>query len=298
MHWRTTVWIASVFALSAFAVNAARADAEPEVIQLWSGPAPGAVGDEAADRPTLSLYRPAAEKANGAVIVVCPGGGYGHLAVDHEGRQIAEWLNSLGVTAAVLRYRIAPRYHHPAPLLDVSRAIRTVRARAGEWGLDPKRVGVIGFSAGGHLVSSVATHFDAGKPESDDPIERQSSRADLVILGYPVISFTEPFTHIGSRNNLLGTDASAELIESLSSEKQVTAETPPVFLFHSSTDRAVPPENSVAFYLACRAAGVPAELHIYESGPHGFGLGGDDPVLSTWPTLCEAWMKKRGFFGQ
>lgn len=266
---------------------------DPALLLLWPEGAPGAVGTTEADRPSLTVYRPE-RGATRCAVIVCPGGGYGHLAVDHEGRQIAAWLNSFGVTAFVLRYRIAPRYHHPAPLADAQRAIRTVRARAAEWEIDPQRLGILGFSAGGHLVSSAGTHFVEGRSDAVDPVERVGSRPDFLVLVYPVISFTEDFTHAGSRRNLLGENPPAELVESLSSEKQVTARTPPTFLIHAGGDRVVPAENSVAFYLALRRAGVPAELHIYEKGGHGFGLAAQDPVLASWPRRCEAWIRQRG----
>ncbi len=273
----------------------AQAGAEPKVELLWLNGAPGAVGTEAADKPSIAVWSPPTDKANGCAIVVCPGGGYGALAVDHEGKQIAEWLNSFGVTAFVLTYRIAPRYHHPAPLLDAQRAVRTVRVRAAEWKVDSSRIGILGFSAGGHLASTVGTHFDEGSSTATDPIEKASSRPDFMVLCYPVISFTQPYTHVGSRVNLIGASPAAELAASLSNETQVTAKTPPTFLFHTSADTGVPPENSVAFYLALIKAGVPAEMHIYEKGPHGVGLAKNDPVLSTWPERCRAWLESRGF---
>jgi len=263
-------------------------------LRLWEGDAPGAMGTEAADIPTLTVYAPAPEKSNGAAVVVCPGGGYGGLA-DHEGKPVAEWLASLGVTGIVLKYRLGPKYHHPVEMGDVARAIRTVRFHASDWGLDPKRIGVLGFSAGGHLASTAATHFDAGNASAPDPIDRVSSRPDAAILIYPVITFTDPFTHKGSRHNLLGDNPSPDLITLLSNEKQVTAQTPPCFLIHGTDDGAVPAENSLQFALACRKAGVPVELHLYEHGPHGFGLGGSDPVLSAWPGSCAKWLVHRGF---
>ncbi len=272
--------------------------ADPKVEILWPKGAPGAVGAEPADKPTLTIHQPAPEKANGCAVVVCPGGGYGFLALDHEGKQVGEWLGSCGVTAFILSYRIAPRYHHPAPLQDAQRAVRTVRARAKEWSVDPARIGILGFSAGGHLASTAGTHFDEGIAASDDLIERVSSRPDFMVLCYPVISFTAPYTHTGSRDNLLGKSAPPELVLSFSNELQVTAKTPPAFLFHTTEDTGVPPENSVAFYLAFRKAGVPAELHIYEKGQHGVGLAQKDPVLSTWPDRCRAWMEARGFLGK
>ena len=272
--------------------------AEPPLVLLWPAGAPGAVGNETEDRPSLTIYLPPAGTANGCGIVVCPGGGYGGLAVGHEGLDVAEWLNSCGVAAFVLRYRVAPRYHHPAPLTDAQRAVRTVRHRAAEWGVDPARLGIIGFSAGGHLASSVGTHFDAGQPAAADPIERQSCRPDFMILGYPVISFTTEFTHQGSKRNLLGESPDEELVRSFSNELQVTAETPPAFLVHTNEDTPVPSENSVLFYLALRKAGVPAQLQIYERGAHGLGVGKTDPVFATWPGLCESWLRGRGMLGE
>jgi len=262
-------------------------------IVLWPGGAPGAVGTEAADIPTLTPYLPPKDKATGAAIVVCPGGGYTHLA-DHEGGPVAEWLNSLGVAAFVLKYRLGPRYQHPAPLLDAARAIRLVRARATEWRLDPERIGILGFSAGGHLASTAGTHFDSGKPGAADAIERVSSKPNLMILIYPVITMRDK-THAGSKKNLLGENPSAALVTLLSNDEQVTKETPPTFLVHTTTDPAVPVENSISFATALRKAGVPFELHLYERGPHGFGLGKKDPILSTWPDRCADWLRVHGF---
>ena len=272
--------------------------AEPQTIVLWPGGAPGAVGDEEADRPTLTVYLPPAERAVPTGVVVCPGGGYAKLAMDHEGRQVAEWLNSLGVAAFVLKYRLGPRYRHPAPLEDAKRALRLVRSRAGEFRIAPDRIGVWGFSAGGHLASTLATHFDAGNPAAADPIERVSCRPDFAILAYPVISFASEYAHKGSRRNLLGDNPDPALVENLSNEKQVTAQTPPTFLFHTNEDQGVPAENSVLFYLALRRAGVPAELHIYERGRHGVGLAPNDSVLSSWPQRLADWLRVRGLLGR
>lgn len=260
---------------------------------LWPGGAPGAVGNEPVDIPTLTPYLPSKGRATGAAIIVCPGGGYQHLA-DHEGRPVAEWLNSIGVTAFVLKYRLGPRYHHPAPLQDAARAIRTVRARAVEWNVDPERIGILGFSAGGHLASTAGTHFDSGKPDATDLIERVSSRPNLMILIYPVITMKQQ-THAGSKNNLLGPNPPPDLVTLLSNEEQVTKETPPAFLVHTSTDTAVPVENSLMFAMALRKAGVPFEFHLYERGPHGFGLGLKDPVLATWPGRCADWLRVHAF---
>ncbi len=267
---------------------------EPRLELLWPNGAPGAVGDDEKDRPSITVYLPAADKSNGAAVVVCPGGGYGALAVDHEGKQVAEWLNANGIAAFVLRYRIAPRYKHPAPIQDAQRAIRTVRTRAAAWHVDPARIGILGFSAGGHLTSTAGTHFDAGNKDAADPIDRVSCRPDFVVLVYPVISFTTAYMHAGSRKNLLGENPDEKLVESLSNEKQVTKETPPTFLVHTNEDTGVPPENSVLFYLALRKAGVPAELHIYEKGRHGLGLGPNDPAFGTWPQHCITWLRVRG----
>jgi acetyl esterase/lipase len=272
--------------------------AEPVV--LWPQGAPGALGHAPEDVPTLTPYPAPKEKATGAAVVVCPGGGYGHLSLEHEGRAVAEWLNSIGVTAFVLKYRLGPRYHHPAMLQDAARAVRTVRARAAEWGLDPARVGILGFSAGGHLASTAGTHFDSGRADAADPIERVSSRPDVMILIYPVITMREK-THAGSKKNLLGDNPTPELVALLSNEEQVTKETPPAFLVHTMTDAAVPVENTLMLVSALRRAGVPFELHLYERGPHGFGLGTArdgkpaDPVLSTWPAHCADWLRLHGF---
>lgn len=267
---------------------------EPKRELLWPKGAPGAAGTEERDKPALTAYLPPADKANGTAVVVCPGGGYGFLAKDHEGKQVAEWFNKLGVAAFVLEYRIAPRYKHPAPLQDAQRAIRAVRARAKEWNIAPNRIGIMGFSAGGHLASTAGTHFDAGKADDADPIERVSCRPDFLILCYPVVTFKPPHAHMGSRHNLIGKDAEEKLVENLSNETQVTPQTPPTFLFHTDADNGVVPENSIQFYLALRKAKVPAELHIYEKGPHGVGLAPRDKILGTWPNRLAGWLETRG----
>jgi acetyl esterase/lipase len=274
------------------AVDTAHGDRE--FLLLWPDGAPGALGSEPVDRPKITLYRADPAHASGAAVVVCPGGGYGVVAADHEGRQVAEWLNSLGVSAFVLQYRLGPRYHHPAPLSDAQRAIRVVRAHAADWGIDPSRVGILGFSAGGHLTSTAATHFDAGRPDAADLVERQSSRPDFAVLAYPVISLVDPVAHAGSRRNLLGETPDPALVESLSNDKQVSAQTPPCFLFHTADDQAVPVENSLLFFAALRRAGLPGELHVFAHGRHGVGLAQDDPSLSQWPRLCAQWMKGLG----
>ena len=279
--------------LPAFIAWTVSATAETPIILWPEGGAPGAVGKEPVDIPTLTPYLPPKEKMSGAAIIICPGGGYTHLA-DHEGRPVAEWLNSLGITAFVLKYRLGPRYHHPAPMQDAARAIRTVRARSAEWGLDPQRIGILGFSAGGHLASTAGTHFDSGKPGAPDAIERVSSRPNLMVLIYPVITMRDK-THAGSKKNLLGVEPTPELVTLLSNEEQVTKETPPAFLVHTMTDAAVPVENSLLFVSALRRAGVAVEFHLYERGPHGFGLGGKDPILATWPDRCADWLRLHAF---
>ncbi len=265
---------------------------EPEL--LWPGGAPGALGNQDADKPSLTSYLVPQGRGTGTAVIVCPGGGYGALSMDKEGDQIARWLNSIGVTAFVLKYRLGPKYHHPIELGDAQRAIRTVRAKAAAYRVLPDRVGIMGFSAGGHLASTASTHFDAGNRDAPDPIDRAGSRPDFAILCYPVISFTTPYTHRGSLRNLLGDQPDPKLVESLSNELQVTAQTPPTFLFHTNSDTGVPAENSVLYYLALRKAGVPAEMHIYERGPHGVGLAQTDEALSSWPARLAAWLRVRG----
>ncbi|QJW97240.1 alpha/beta hydrolase [Frigoriglobus tundricola] len=276
------------------------ADPGPKTFPLWDGKAPLAVGDTPTDKPDLTVYRP--EKPNGTAVVVCPGGGYGGLAMDHEGKQVGEFFAKAGVTAFVLKYRTANRERPgplgAAPLTDVQRAVRTVRARAKDYDLDPKRIGVMGFSAGGHLASTAATHFDAGLTEGD-AIDKTSCRPDFAVLAYPVITMEAGVTHGGTRNNLLGANPDPKLVELYSNEKQVTKDTPPTFLFHTSADTAVVPENAVRFYLACKKTGVPVEMHIYEKGRHGVGLGSDpkwtggELSVATWPVRLTDWMTSR-----
>jgi acetyl esterase/lipase len=268
--------------------------ADADKLYLWPDGAPGAKGTADGDKPELFVHL--AKEGNGAGIVVCPGGGYGGLAMDHEGKQIAEWLNSLGVSAFVLKYRHAGSgagYQHPIPLGDAQRAMRLVRSRAAEWKVDAKRLGILGFSAGGHLASTVATHFDEGKPDAADSIDRQSCRPDFAILCYAVITLDDAHTHGGSKRNLLGPNPDPKLVELLSNEKQVTDKTPPTFLWSTGDDGAVPVENSVSFYSALRRAKVPAELHIYEHGQHGLGLA-KGTGAAAWPKACAAWLTTRG----
>lgn len=270
----------------------------PATIPLWPDGVPGAVGTEDADRPTLTIYQPAIPQATGTAIVVCPGGAYGGLAMDHEGHQVARLLTSRGVAAFILKYRLGPRYRHPAMLQDVLQAIRTVRAGAERYRVRPDRIGVMGFSAGGHLASSAATLFDRGDGSTAKAIGRTSSRPDFAVLVYPVIVMGGEVTHTGSQTNLLGPSPSPELVARLSTEKQVTTDTPPTFLFHTDEDEGVPAENSILFYLALRKAGVAAELHVYEKGHHGVGLAPGDPVLRSWPERLFEWMAGRGLLAK
>jgi acetyl esterase/lipase len=288
----------TVVALFILAGGLASVRAQPSnSLPLWAEGAPDALGKEPKDIPTLTPYLAAPDQATGAAIVICPGGGYGGLAV-HEGDHYARWLNEMGLAGFVLKYRLAPDgYHHPAMLHDAARAVRTVRARAREWKLDPARIGIMGSSAGGHLASTLVTHFDAGNAASDDVVERQSSRPDLGILCYAVITMGE-FTHKGSRYNLLGPNPSPELIRELSNELQVTKNTPPCFIWHTFEDRAVPVENALQFAEALRKAGVRFDLHIYEKGEHGLGLGsapGDPAHRHPWAADCAYWLKAHGF---
>jgi len=262
----------------------------PQTLPLWPEGAPGALGAKDQDIPTVTCYLADPAIATGAAIVIFPGGGYGGLA-GHEGKGYAEWLMTNGVSGFVIKYRLGSQgYRHPAMLQDAARAVRLVRAKAGEWKVDPKRVGVMGSSAGGHLASTILTHFDAGKPDAADPVERQSSRPDLGILCYPVISMG-PNTHQGSKNNLLGKTPDAELVTSLSNELQVTRETPPCFLWHTWEDKSVKVENSLDFANALQRSGVPFDLHIYQKGGHGMGLGKSHP----WANDCVFWLKAQGF---
>lgn len=281
-------------ALSALLGVAAMLRADPVTVPLWpAGSVPGARGTAEADTPTLTLH--VSDKGSGPrpVMVILPGGGYGALA-SHEGRDYAQFLNREGIHGFVLKYRLGSHgYRHPSMLQDAARAVRWVRAHAAEWGVDPGRVGIMGSSAGGHLASTLLTHHDAGDPKAADPVDRLSSRPDLGVLCYAVISMG-PFSHAGSRRNLLGDQPAAESIEDLSNENRVTTNTPPVFLWSLRDDAAVPIENSMAFATACRKARVPFELHLYDGKPHGIGLGAKPPGFDnphTWTQDLLAWLK-------
>jgi len=257
---------------------------------LWPEGAPFAKGTGSEDCPKITPYLIKSDKPVSAVIV-CPGGGYGGRA-GHEGGPIAEWLNSIGIVSFLLDYRVTP-YMHPCELMDIQRAIRYVRFNAKKFNIDPKRVGAIGFSAGGHLVSTAGTHYDKGDQSASDPIEREGCRPDLIILSYPVISFGE-YGHHGSMVNLIGENPPDELRNFLSNETQVTSDTPPAFLWHTRDDDVLV-ENSFLFARALKKCNVPFEMHIFESGPHGLGLAQENVNLKIWPKLCEMWLGKRGF---
>ena len=304
-----------IFAVGAFVQQSISAEVSPEEVPLWPGVAPGSEefsgeqvyekrehkGSEigwltGVSRPTLTVYLPATPQGLGAGLVICPGGGYSGQAIDHEGHVFAKWLCERGIVAGVLKYRCGGGLHqHPVPLNDAQRALRLMRSRASDWSIDPDKIGIAGFSAGGHLASTAGTHFVDGDADAEDPIARYSSRANFLVLGYPVISLqAEGITHRGSKKNLLGENPDEALVRHLSSELQVTADTGPTFLFHANNDAGVVPENSLLFYQALRKHKVPAEVHIYETGGHGFGmLRGDQPV-DRWPDLLEGWLQGRG----
>ena len=271
---------------------------ETQTFPLWEHGAPGALGSGDQDTPTVTVYPALDGTRTGTAILIAPGGSYRMLALNHEGRQFANFFNGMNVTAFVLKYRLGPRYHHPIELGDVQRAIRWVRAHSEQYGFGPDRVGLLGFSAGGHLASTAATHFDLGKSNATDPIDRLSCRPDFLILAYPVITMLPPDAHEESVSNLLGKNASTELRKQLSNQLNVTPQTPPTFLLSTSEDTVVAPENTVEFYLALRKAGVPAEMHVFEKGPHGVGLDLEDPVLGTWPMLLTNWLRERGLLSK
>jgi len=261
-------------------------------IPLWPDVTASPDDEKNAGCPSYTPYLLEGEQTR-PLMIVFPGGGYGMRAA-HEAEPIALWMNRIGASAIVVNYRVAP-YRHPVPLQDAQRAIRLARHRAAEWKIDPQRIGILGFSAGGHLVSTAGTHFDGGNAEADDPIERMSSRPDLMVLCYPVISLKAPYVHQGSLHNLLGDTPDPALVESLSNDEQVTADTPPTFLWHTFEDGGVPVENSLRFAAALARHKVPHELHVYEAGGHGLGLGENSPGVRHWTQACEEWLKVRRF---
>jgi acetyl esterase/lipase len=268
-----------------------------KTVLLWPNGAPGAQGSEDIDKPSLTIFLPAGANATKTGVVVVPGGGYEHLAMGHEGVDIAHWLNTRGVAAFVLTYRLGPKYHYPIELEDAQRAIRIVRVNAAEYGVAEDHVGMWGFSAGGHLTATAGTHFDAGNAGASDAVEEKGSRPDFLILAYPVITLEGPYVHRGSKKYLLGDDPDPALLSSLSAQTQVTKETPPTFLFATTDDKTVPVMNSVMFYEALVKAGVPVEMHLFQHGPHGVGLAPANPELNVWPDLLAKWMRERGYMG-
>jgi len=282
-----------------------------KIISLWEGKVPGGIPNstykETVDSvswikvrfvtdPTLEVYPAPAEKNTGTAVVICPGGGYYGLSFIGEGSQVAKWLNSLGITAFVLKYRLPDdvimKNKTIGPMQDGQRAMRIVRSRAKEWGINPHKIGIIGFSAGGHLASTISTHFNEKVYESSDTT---SARPDFSLLIYPVISMDSTITHMGSRQNLLGKNPKPELVKHFSNELQVTAKTPPTFMVHSMDDGLVPVQNSIRYALAMREHGVPCELHIYEHGGHGYGLALWGGTHSAWPEACRKWLEENGF---
>lgn len=274
------------------------------VIPLWPEGVPGARANIGAEQdkdgrissvsePTLTLIGPAVDRPNGTAVIICPGGGYVRLSADREGTQYANWLSGLGVTAFVLKYRMQ-EFGHPAPLQDVLRAVRLVRSRAKEYGIDPARIGVMGSSAGGHLAASAGTLFDLPAGRTGAALDSISGRPDFLMLMYPVITMEPPAAHMGSRNALLGKSPSPELVAQMSLEKQVTASTPPTLLVHTQEDQSVPVENSILFYRALTRARVPAEMYLFEHGSHGMGMKDGLGTASDWPRRAEEWLRARG----
>jgi len=276
--------------LAVIAAQDAPKKAEPEKLKLWNGKAP--IGDgkfEEADTQ-ITVHKP--EKPNGTAVVICPGGGYGTLVTGPEGHGIASWLNKHGITGVVLEYRL-PKGRSNVPLLDAQRAIRTVRSNAKAWGIDPAKVGIMGFSAGGHLASTAGTHFDDGDPKADDPIDKNGCRPDFMVMVYPVIIMDEK-THAGCRENLLGKNPDQKLMDLFSNEKQVTAKTPPAFLAHAKDDKVVGPEHSKAFHDALQMNKVPSKYLELPSGGHGLN-GYKGPMWDAWQEQSLAWLAEMKF---
>lgn len=286
---------------------AAAAHAVPEIttFPLWPEGVPNqkkGLGPEHVDErgwvthieiPTLTFYPPAIDRPNGTAVIICPGGGYVGLSRAREGVQYANWLSHLGVTSFVLTNRVG-EYGHPAPLQDVLRAIRLVRSRAAEFKIDPARIGVMGSSAGGHLAASAGTLYANPAGKTGAPLDAVNARPDFLILMYPVITMDNPAMHVGSRENLLGKNPSPELVQLMSVEKQVTANTPPTLLIHTQEDQSVPVENSILFFQALTRAKVPAEMYLFEHGSHGMGMRDGLGTASAWPDRAAEWLRARG----
>lgn len=301
----------SFFVLNAFMINGF---SQTLTIKLWPDGIPGSITDpsyvekittvdgritrcERVVNPDLTVFLPAPDKANGAAVLICPGGGYGALAFDHEGNAIAKWLNDNGIAGIILKYRLPSdqimKDKSTGPLQDAQEAMRVIRRNASDWKIDPGKVGVIGFSAGGHLASTLSTHYAEKVYEVKD---NSSARPDFSLLIYPVVSFDTTITHRGSRNNLIGIKPDARLVERFSNELQITNETPPAFLVHSADDKAVPVMNSIGYFKGLQKNNIPAELHVFQKGGHGYGLAIDRGTESSWPDLCIRWLKQIGIF--
>jgi acetyl esterase/lipase len=286
--------------------------AQTSILKLWPAGVPGSIKSEAyvekettsngipsryekVTDPTLTVFLPEKEKATGTAVLICPGGGYGVLAFDHEGYQIAKWLNDNGIAGIILKYRlpsdIIMKDKSIGPLQDAQEGIRFIRRNAAKWNINPRKVGVIGFSAGGHLASTLSTHFDEKVYDSDTI----SARPDFSLLIYPVISFDAAFTHMGSRSNLIGKEPSAEAIQHFSNELRINEKTPPAFLVHSADDKTVPVKNSMVYFENLNRFNTPVEMHIYQKGGHGYGLSVGKGTQASWPGLCVNWMKTNNF---
>ena len=287
---------------------AATAYGQDYLLPLYSGKIPNAIREAAPDivikediilyrkvqHPDIAVYLPSKRFATGQAVVICPGGGYWVLAYDLEGTDIARYLNSIGVAAIVLKYRLPTNENcvdpHKVPLMDAQRAMRLVRANAGEWNIHPDKIGIMGFSAGGHLASTLGTHFDLGNKSSADSVEQKSCRPDFMVLLYPVITFTQPSCHVGSREALLGKNPDSDLVKYYSNELQVKDNTPPTFLVHADDDSGVPVENSLLMYASLRKKKIAAELHVLSEGDHGFGLGLNNEHVASWTNSFKLWL--------
>ena len=295
MRLCVSVFLFSCLSLIYMVPCSAQSSGSTTTVKLWQDGIPGSDLKQDGDTPELIIHQVVSDQPTAGVVIL-PGGGYGHHAIGHEGHAFAEWFDSMGISSAICTYRMRGKgnegqgYGHPAPMIDAQRAIQTLRSRAQELNLDPNRIGVIGFSAGGHLASTVATQFAQADPNATDPVLRVSSRPDFCILCYPVIALGKPFTHQGSQKNLLGADAGADLVKSLSNETRVSEQTPPTFLFHTAADKAVPVQNSLVYYEACVAHGVDVEMHLFNDGRHGLGLAASTPGASQWADLCQQWL--------
>jgi len=302
--------IAFLFISLFLSVNASISAQQHETIKLWPKTIPGSIQNSSykeeigkgyhiskVSEPTLTVFKPTKEKANGTSVIICPGGGYAILAFDHEGYKVAKWLNELGITAFILKYRLPSdlimQNKSIGPLQDAQKAIRLVRRNAKKWNLNPDKIGIMGFSAGGHLASTLSTHFNEKVYAAIDSI---SARPDFSLLIYPVISMNSKITHQGSKNNLLGENPNEEIVLHFSNELMIDKNTPPTFLVHAVDDKVVPIENSIQYLLSLRKYSIPAELHLYQKGGHGFGMNSSKNTESSWTKACELWMQMNAFF--